>query len=285
MDEIKENSFSEDDNSNKKQRIFFDRKLCKKVAREQLKSRMVIPVISTVIFIGVLFVLQKSPLIPQDYKELMNRIMAKEQVTIMFTELIGIIRKMSLYFAISFILSSTFKGAYIQFYQKMFRTKENLFFSDFVDGFSICIKAVFIQFYVYIPVLTGFLVFFLASIQSKPGISLLGFFMMLFGCIRYYARKMAMYVIAEYPKMGVFKACGLSRIMTGGYKFDLFLFDLSFFPWALFSELSFYAGYLWYLPYKNMSMVNAYYLLKKNALDLGLVKDSDFQTEFLQLTV
>ena len=53
--------------------------------------------------------------------------------------------------------------------------------------------------------------------------------------------------------------------------------ELSFLGWELLGALSLGIGYIWIIPYRQMTYVNAYHALLKNALEQGVIKPEDLQ--------
>ena len=86
-----------------------------------------------------------------------------------------------------------------------------------------------------------------------------------------------LFILAENPKIGVAKAMRISKVLTKGYKADLFVMGLSFFGWNLLSIFTFGILQLWIQPYEYMSFTNAYKSLKMHALRSGTLSESDFQ--------
>lgn len=64
--------------------------------------------------------------------------------------------------------------------------------------------------------------------------------------------------------------------MTKGYKWKIFVMQLSFLGWGLLCILSLYIGYLWLAPYMQLTMTNMYYRLKELSLESGTCTPADF---------
>ena len=67
----------------------------------------------------------------------------------------------------------------------------------------------------------------------------------------------------------------ISMEITKGHKWDLFILSLSFIGWALLVPLTGGILYFWLMPYMNMTYVNAYHSLMKEALESGRIKPED----------
>ena len=63
----------------------------------------------------------------------------------------------------------------------------------------------------------------------------------------------------------------ISKKITNGHKWDLFVLDLSFLGWELLGALSYGVGNLWITPYISMTKINAYHAMLKQAVDSGIV--------------
>lgn len=84
------------------------------------------------------------------------------------------------------------------------------------------------------------------------------------------------YIVAENPDISVRKAMNISKVITRGYKGDLFLLYLSFIPWFFVSFISYGAAGFYVIPYYEFTKINTYYFLKQKALKSGLLDEEDF---------
>ena len=84
------------------------------------------------------------------------------------------------------------------------------------------------------------------------------------GFIKAYAYSMAFFILHDNPKMDPLEAIKQSQIMMKGYKWKLFLLQLSFIGWAFLCVLTLGIGFFWLYPYMNLSIANFYENLKKN---------------------
>ena len=69
------------------------------------------------------------------------------------------------------------------------------------------------------------------------------------GIIFAYAYKMVPFLLHDYPELTAKEALKLSREMMKGYKWELFVLDLTFIGWALLCILTLGIGVLWLAPY------------------------------------
>jgi len=82
------------------------------------------------------------------------------------------------------------------------------------------------------------------------------------GLIMNFAYAMTPYILEENPDISAWKASSKSREMMKGHKFDLFYLYLSFIGWGILSVLSCGIGFIWLVPYMQMSVAAFYNDLK-----------------------
>ena len=119
---------------------------------------------------------------------------------------------------------------------------ESVQVSDLFSGFNFIFKAFAVTFMV------GLFTFLWTCLLIIPGI------------IASYRYSMAMYILADNPEIGVMEAIALSKKMTKGYKWSLFVLQLSFIGWAILANFTFGILYLWLAPY--MYVTYSYFYLK-----------------------
>ncbi len=147
--------------------------------------------------------------------------------------------------------------AAIGVYIKMSRSPEPVKFSDFIEGFNNWARATLGILWQTLWTLLWTLLFII------PGI------------IKGIAYSQMFYIIAEYKDVSVTKALRISIEITKGHKWDLFVMYLSFLGWAILSAFTLGILNLWLTPYMNMTYVNAYHALMKEALESGRIKPED----------
>lgn len=97
------------------------------------------------------------------------------------------------------------------------------------------------------------------------------------GIIKSYAYAMVPYIIYENPNLTPNQAVALSEKLTRGYKWKLFVLELSFIGWNLLSALTCgILGLLYVNPYMGLTYAGAYEQLKWAALQEGRADWSDF---------
>lgn len=99
------------------------------------------------------------------------------------------------------------------------------------------------------------------------------------GIIKSYQYRMVPYILAQNPQIGAKEAIALSRRMTDGSKFRIFILDLSFLGWYLLGVLACCIGVLFVQPYVDMTMAELYIDLRRNALEKGACLPADLEPE------
>ena len=89
------------------------------------------------------------------------------------------------------------------------------------------------------------------------------------GIIKAYEYSMVPYLLAENPELSGKRAFQISKAMTKGNKWNLFVLDLSFIPWLIAAVCTCGLGYFWVGPYMQATMTEAYYKLKAGAVANG----------------
>ena len=83
------------------------------------------------------------------------------------------------------------------------------------------------------------------------------------GIIKAFSYSMSFYILHDNPNISAAEAITQSRQMMNGNKFKLFTLYLSFIGWCFLCLLTFGIGYLWLIPYMNLSIANFYEDLKQ----------------------
>ena len=89
------------------------------------------------------------------------------------------------------------------------------------------------------------------------------------GIIAVYAYSMSHHILADNPEMGVIQCMRESRKLMKGYKFKLFVLELSFILWDLLCIVPFVGSVLplWLTPYKETTRTLMYLQLKGESTD------------------
>lgn len=102
--------------------------------------------------------------------------------------------------------------------------------------------------------LTSFCVYFLMGLFTF----LWSLLLIIPGIIKGISYSMSYYILAENPDLSASEVISKSKEITQGHKWDLFVTYLSFIGWSLLACLTLGIGYLWLIPYINITMANIY---------------------------
>ncbi|MHC1683828.1 MAG: DUF975 family protein [Clostridiaceae bacterium] len=94
------------------------------------------------------------------------------------------------------------------------------------------------------------------------------------GIIKAISYSMCFYILADNPDVGIRNALNLSKELMHGFKWKFVVLQLSFIGWVILSIVSLGIGFLWLVPYAQISMANFYDDLKANAADRNIFVDS-----------
>ena len=86
------------------------------------------------------------------------------------------------------------------------------------------------------------------------------------GIIAAISYSMTFYILADDNSIGAMDAIDKSKKMMNGYKWKYFCLGLRFIGWALLCILTLGIGFLWLMPYMQVSMAKFYDDVKANSL-------------------
>lgn len=99
--------------------------------------------------------------------------------------------------------------------------------------------------------------------------------------IKYYAYYLTYYIIGDNPNLTANEAITLSRRMTKGHKWDLFVLDLSFIGWEFLAGLGLGIPFIWVLPYMETTKAMYYENYKKMAIDNHVIAPSELGIDYV----
>lgn len=137
------------------------------------------------------------------------------------------------------LLSTVLRAGFVLYCLGVRRGKE-MPLTTLFDGFSIAGKVILLE------IVTSIFVFLWALLLVIPGI------------IAMYRYRFALYNLLENPDMGILEAINLSKAQTYGYKWQLFVLDLSFLGWIFLSFFTFGLLYIWLGPYMRLTDIAFY---------------------------
>lgn len=112
--------------------------------------------------------------------------------------------------------------------------------STLFDGFSIAGKVILLE------IVAGIFIFLWSLLLIIPGI------------IATYRYRFALYNLLENPDLGILEAINLSKEQTYGYKWQLFVLDLSFLGWLILDVFTMGFLGIWLIPYITLTDIAFY---------------------------
>lgn len=97
------------------------------------------------------------------------------------------------------------------------------------------------------------------------------------GIIKSYEYHFIPYLMAENPTLSYTRAFELSKDMTAGIKFQIFVLQLSFFGWCLLGALACGVGILFVNPYIEATMAELYMAQRARVLAEGKAVQEEFR--------
>lgn len=143
------------------------------------------------------------------------------------------------------------------FFTRLATDKDSTSFSTFIDGMNLWLRGI------------------LASLWTTLWCFLWSLLFVIPGIVKLYAYSQIYFILSEHPNLTVRKAMQLSKLVTRGYKGELFFMDLSFLGWIILCYLTGGLGFIVLVPYMTGAKVQAYRFLKSQALTIGLLQEAD----------
>ncbi len=106
-------------------------------------------------------------------------------------------------------------------------------------------------------------------------IILWSFLLFIPGIIKAYEYYFVPYILAENPNLSQQRVFELSREMTRGYKWDIFILEMSFFGWYLLGALCLGIGTLFVNPYLEATLAELYAAQRAHVLSAGIVGEDE----------
>ena len=245
----------------------FNRRSYKEIARKQLKGRHTAPVLTT-LFVCVIYVLLNTPSFSslieafKDPSNIFDFTQGPYGFSYHYEGSSPVASSMSwLLVLASYLVTGAVLMAQANLYIIMSHTTEPRTFGDFIKGFSSWLSG------------------FLGILWYMLWVTLWSFLFIFPGIVKAFSYSQMFFIMAEHPNITVTKAMNLSKVMTKGYKGDLFVMCLSFIGWDILCALTCGILNLWITPYKWMTFTNAYHALKAHAIQAGDLRMEDFTGE------
>lgn len=155
------------------------------------------------------------------------------------------------------LLSIVLSAGYILYIMGV-RKGRTMPYTTLFDAFSFVGKVIWLQ------ILTFIYVFLWSLLLFIPGI------------IAGYRYRFALYNLCENPEISASEALRMSKAQTRGYKWQLFVLDLSFLGWSLLCALTLGILTIWILPYIQQTDIGYFEEIKK-ASGVGYLPTGDGQ--------
>ena len=178
----------------------------------------------------------------------------------------------TLYIFLTILLSlySTVVGAGYYSYSLRLARNEQPGYRNLLDGFYMVGRVILMYILQYIFVflwtLLGMIpytvVLILGAVLLSPGLIVLAIVLlvagMIFGVAMSYRYRLAIYFLLDNPGMGPLASITASKNAMKGWKWSLFVLDLSFLGWLILSLFTFGILMLWLQPYMRTTEANFY---------------------------
>lgn len=178
----------------------------------------------------------------------------------------------TLYIFLTILLSlySTVVGAGYYSYSLRLARNEQPGYRNLLDGFYMVGRVILMYILQYIFVMLWSLlgmipytvVLILGAVLLSPGLIVLAIVLLvagiIFGTAMSYRYRMAIYFLLDDPNMGPLASITASKNAMKGWKWSLFVLDLSFLGWLILSLFTFGILMLWLQPYMRTTEANFY---------------------------
>lgn len=95
------------------------------------------------------------------------------------------------------------------------------------------------------------------------------------GIVKGLEYSMVPYLLADNPSLPGNRAREISRMMTNGEKWNIFVLGLSFLGWFFLGALCFGVGILFVIPYFNATMTELYIFLRDRAIQANMLNPAE----------
>lgn len=198
---------------------------------------------------------------------------------------------------VSAIFTAAYTMASSKWYLDLVQRKDNVSLGDFFGNFNLAGKGILAYLWMtlwlviweFVAVIPGIILMIFAGIstggqtETSPLTTILfvlGILLIIAGMVimvwKSYSYGQIFNVIADNPEIGVREGMRISIDITRGYILDLFILDLSFILWILLIMVTFGLAAFYVGPYMAASQAMAYFFVRDQALDKGIVSEETF---------
>lgn len=242
--------------------MLLDRVSLKNEAKGILRGARVSPYLFTLLFMGISLVLTAVSDFVSFDEDMVHNIYYSTGVDLSFLVLhrafpAALVTFVSILVS---LLSVLLNAGYYRYHLAVRRGEEVPYLGLF-DGFSFAGKLILLALVQYIFIFLWTLLFIIP------------------GFIAAYRYRFAVYNLCENPDMGVMEAINMSKAQTAGFKWQLFVLDLSFIGWRILSGLTLNILAIWLNPYIVQTDVGFFQQIKA-AKGIGWSPDRGGSGEF-----
>lgn len=242
--------------------MLLDRVSLKNEAKGILRGARVSPYLFTLLFMGISLVLTAVSDFVSFDEDMVHNIYYSTGVDLSFLVLhrafpAALVTFVSILVS---LLGVLLNAGYYRYHLAVRRGEEVPYLGLF-DGFSFAGKLILLALVQYIFIFLWTLLFIIP------------------GFIAAYRYRFAVYNLCENPDMGVMEAINMSKAQTAGFKWQLFVLDLSFIGWRILSGLTLNILAIWLNPYIVQTDVGFFQQIKA-AKGIGWSPDRGGSGEF-----
>ena len=95
------------------------------------------------------------------------------------------------------------------------------------------------------------------------------------GLIKSFEYSMVPFLLADNPSLPGSRAREISRMLTNGEKWNIFVLELSFLGWCLLGLLCFAVGIFFVVPYFNATLTELYIYLRDRAIQTNMLNPAE----------
>ncbi len=237
-----------------------DRPYFKHHARETMRGAKPSVYLVTFVFLVINYVLSNLSVTIQvsdmDLESMMEAAMAGKEILV---EDLGLWGSLIL-FAVS--IMSTIIAVGYQWYCLQVSRGNKAGVGDIFDAFGIFFKIIWLN------IVSGVFIFLWSLLFIIPGI------------IAAYRYSMAMFIMLDDPDKGALQCIRESKYMTHGYKWELWMLDLSFIGWHILTMIPFVSIFV--MPYVTITLSNFYNYLSGWRPDAQPVYETEYKEPWEQ---
>ncbi|MGL5348713.1 MAG: DUF975 family protein [Peptostreptococcaceae bacterium] len=226
----------------------------KSLSKNQLKGHWKVPVLLTLIYVGLVFILS-----------LTQSFSTSEIASLLFLILTLVIEIWAVV-------------GFPNFYLKFIKNNDDITLRDFFVSNNLLVKSLgFVLLMSLIGGIVGLVIgitiassmFYTILLGSSFSASVVGLIIVILVIgivLTIFSLSIAItpFLLVDKEGIKLFEAMGLSVKMMKGYKWKFFVLYLSFIGWALLCVLTLGIGYLWLSPYISLTYANFYIAIDKN---------------------